>query len=294
MTQLGESTWVLEGPTNIGFFEKDGQVTLIDSGNDKESGRGINKILRDRGWTLKAIVNTHSNADHIGGNDYLQRNLNCPVFAPEGEHSFIENPPLETALLWGGREVKDLRNKFFQARPSRVDRLIRPEEEIVPGLRAVGLPGHFMNMVGLETGDGVLFLADCLFGDRILGKYGIPFIYDVRAYGETIRGVMGREARYYVPSHGPVEEDIIPLARRNLDLVERIGERLLIHGEEEKTFEEMLRLLCDDFRIELNAGQYALVGSTVRSFLSYLNDEGLMDFSFRDNRMLWKRTAKHG
>ena len=60
MRQLGESTWVLEGPTNIGFIEKEHEVILIDSGNDKDSGRRINKIVKERGWKLKAVLNTHS------------------------------------------------------------------------------------------------------------------------------------------------------------------------------------------------------------------------------------------
>ncbi len=289
MRQLGKSTWVLEGPTNIGFYETGGDVILIDSGNDKESGRRINKILKEKGWRLKAVVNTHSNADHIGGNDYLQRNLDAPVWATAGEHSFIERPELETAFLWGGREVKELRNKFFQARPSRVDRILSEEGEIEPGLNAISLKGHFMNMIGLETGDGVLFLADCLFGEEILTKYGIPFIYDVGDYKRTIETVREREASFYVPSHGPVTEDIRPLADRNLALVGEIEETLLTLAEGESSFEEILKGLCDRYLMELNAGQYALVGSTVRSFLSWLHDQDLLDFAFTENRMLWKR-----
>ncbi|MDC7239158.1 MAG: MBL fold metallo-hydrolase, partial [Spirochaetales bacterium] len=73
MKQLGESTWIQEGPTNIGFIVTGNSTVLVDSGNDKESGRKLNKLLKEREWILKAVLNTHSNADHIGGNDYLQR-----------------------------------------------------------------------------------------------------------------------------------------------------------------------------------------------------------------------------
>ena len=43
MKQLTDSTWVLEGPTDIGFIERNNELILIDSGNDKESGRKLNR-----------------------------------------------------------------------------------------------------------------------------------------------------------------------------------------------------------------------------------------------------------
>ena len=288
MKQLGESTWVLEGPANIGFIERNNEVILIDSGNDKESGRKINKILGEKNWTLKAVVNTHSNADHIGGNDYLARNLDCEIYAPEIEDAFIEYPELEAAFLWGGLAVKDLRNKFFEAKPSRVTRRLKPGDEIAGGIKIIGLGGHFMNMIGVESPDGVLFLADCIFGEHILEKYGIPFVYDVRKYKETLRTLGSMDARYYVPSHGEITGDIAALIEINLNLVEKV-ERTLVHiTAEQKTFDEILKGVCDAFSIQLNAGQYALVGSTVKSFLTYLDDAERIGYRFEDNRMFWK------
>jgi glyoxylase-like metal-dependent hydrolase (beta-lactamase superfamily II) len=287
--RLNDSTWLLSGPTNIGFVERDGEVYLIDSGNDKESGRRIRKVLDERGWKLKALVNTHSNADHIGGNDYLQRLTGCQIWAPAVEVPFIEYPKFESAFLWGGFPIKELGSKFFEAKPSSVTHKMGPEAEMIDDtLQVVHLPGHFFGMIGLLTEDGVFFLGDSMFGENILKKYKLPFIYDVRSYKETIEAVRSIEAEHYIVSHGEPLREIGELAEINLALVEDVEARLEEILEKEKTTEETLTELCDHYGIVLDHGQYALVGSTLRSFLSYLYHESRIVWEFRENRLYWK------
>ncbi len=289
LIKLSGSTWVLPGPTNIGFVERDREVYLIDSGNDKESGRKINKILKEMGWRLKGIINTHSNADHIGGNDYLQRNLDCEIWSPEIETVFVEFPEMESAFLWGGFPIKDLNSKFFQAKPSKVTDIIKEENYINRDLKAIKLPGHFFNMTGIETGDRVVFLADCLFGDNILSKYKIPFIYDVAEYKETIRKVMKMDADYFVPSHGEIVKDITETAELNLSLVEGLENTIMEILQDKMNYDLILKNIADKYEIRLDFGQYALVGSTIRSFLSYMYNIGEIKYVYIDNIMYWER-----
>ena len=286
--QLGNHTWVLEGPTNVGFIENNTDVYLIDSGNDKEAGRRISKVVQEQNWNLKAIINTHSNADHIGGNDYLQRKYSCDVYAPGIENVFIEHPELEAAFLWGGMEVKDIRNKFFRAKPSKVTGTVHEESEISSLFRVHRLPGHYFNMVGIETKDNVLFIADSLFGKPILEKYGIPFIYDVRGYIRTIESIMSRKMNYYVPSHADITTDIREIAQLNMDAVKRIEDFIVSILQEAKNYDVILKTVCDEYDLQLDYAQYALVGSTIRSFLSCLYNEGRIQSEFVDNILYWK------
>ena len=83
LIQISEKSYYIESPVKIGLVRlSDTGVCLIDSGNDKEAGRKIKKLLDANGWRLTAIYNTHSNADHIGGNRYLQEQTGCAVYAP--------------------------------------------------------------------------------------------------------------------------------------------------------------------------------------------------------------------
>ena len=72
LVQVGSNTYYIDCPAKIGVYKvSETDVYLIDSGSDKDAGRKIRKILDEKGWHLKAIINTHSNADHIGGMDVL-------------------------------------------------------------------------------------------------------------------------------------------------------------------------------------------------------------------------------
>ncbi len=282
---LGD-TWYIPGPTNLGVYAREGRATLIDSGNDKDAGRKIRQILDANGWKLKAIYNTHSNADHIGGNKYLQTQTGCDIFAPGMERDFTVHPLLEPSLLYGGFPPKDLRHKFLMAQESEADELT--QETLPEGIKAVPLPGHFFDMIGFETTDGVVFLADCLSSSETLEKYQITFVYDVAAYLDTLERVKTMQAKVFVPAHAEVTGDIAPLAQRNIDKVHEIAGKILDLCQSPLIFEAVLQRLFLDYGLVMTFEQYVLVGSTVRSYLAWLKDSGRAEAFFENGQMLWR------
>ena len=99
LVQVTEKTYYIQSPAKIGLVKLDSDnVCLIDSGNDKEAGRKVKKLLDSNGWHLSAIYNTHSNADHIGGNKYLQSNTGCKIYAPDVECAFTRHTVLEPSI----------------------------------------------------------------------------------------------------------------------------------------------------------------------------------------------------
>lgn len=285
---LTERTGYIQSPAKIGVIKLgDGTVCLIDSGNDKDAGRKLRQILDTNGWKLRAIYHTHSNADHIGGSKYLQGQTGCDVYAPGMECAFTRHPVLEPSFLYGGYPGKDLRHKFLMAQESNAKTLC---PEILPeGLEILPLPGHFFDMVGYRTSDDVVFLADCLSSRETLDKYQIGFVYDVAAYLDTLERVKRMSAVMFVPSHAEPTENIAPLVQYNIDKVYEIGERIVQLCAQPQSFETVLQKLFSQYELHMNFEQYVLVGSTVRSYLTWLKDAGRLNFCFEDNRMLWEK-----
>ena len=288
LIQVSERSYYIQGPAKIGLVTLGGQeVCLIDSGNDKDAGRKVRQLLDANGWKLKAIYNTHSNADHIGGNKYLQGQTGCAVYAPGIDCAFTRRPVLEPSFLYGGFPCRDLRHKFLMAQESDAEELT---QDVMPeGFQILPLPGHFFDMVGFRTPDDVVFLADCLSSRETLEKYQIGFIYDVDAYLKTLETVKTLQARVFVPAHAAACEEIAPLAQFNIDKVHEIAERIVELCREPLCFEEILQKLFDHYALTMNFEQYVLVGSTVRSYLAWLKDVGRLGILFENSRMLWQR-----
>ena len=284
--QITQSAYYIESPAKIRLIRlNETDVCLIDSGNDKDAGRKVRQILDANGWKLKAIYNTHSNADHIGGNKYLQTQTGCDIFAPGMERDFTVHPLLEPSFLYGGFPPKDLRHKFLMAQESEADELT--QDALPDGMKIVPLSGHFFDMVGFETADGAVFLADCLSSRETLEKYQITFVYDVAAYLETLERVKTMQAKVFVPAHAEITGEIAPLAQYNIEKVHEIAERILELCQIPMQFESLLQQLFLTYSLTMTFEQYVLVGSTVRSYLAWLKDNGRVEVLFENGQMLW-------
>lgn len=287
LIQAGERTYYINCPAKMGvYLLNDKDVYLIDSGNDKDAGRKADKILNANNWTLAGIINTHANADHIGGNNLLQKRTGCRVISTEIQNIITKYPILEPTFLYGGYPCKELRNKFLMAAPSEPTDKI--EDFLPEGLEYLPLGGHFFDMFGIKTSDEVYFIADCVFGENIINKYHLVFIYDVAEFLLTLDKVEQLNGKLFVPAHAEAAENIKPLVQINRIKVYEIADKLLQICQEPISFEDVLKHVFDFYDLTMDFNQYVLVGSTVRSYLSYLYDRGSLEIEFTDNKLLWR------
>ena len=287
LIQVSEHDYYFDCPAKIGLVRiSDREVVLIDSGSDKDAGKKVYRQLENMGWSLKAIFNTHSHADHIGGNHFLQEKTGCNIYAKGLECVYSNHPVLEPIGLYGGLPFKELRHKFLMAQQSNVLPL---DNSVLPkGMRLLDLPGHSFEMAGFLTLDGTAYIADSVSSEETLLKYGIGYLWDIDAALKTLDSLLTLDAARFVPSHAPAAEDIENLVKLNIEKLNELKESILRLCASPISFETLLKKLFQQYGMTMNAQQYALIGSTVRSCLSSFSAQGIVSFSFCENEMLWQ------
>jgi glyoxylase-like metal-dependent hydrolase (beta-lactamase superfamily II) len=172
-----------------------------------------------------------------------------------------------------------------------------PEAALSPvfaGIRVLPLPGHFFGQQGYFA-DGVLFAGDALFGADSIAKHPVFFVYDVAAFLASLDSIAAAAPAIVLPSHGHPVHGSVELANLiavNRDAIDRVASTVLEACSPPAgpaTPDEVLACVCARFGITLDWAQYALVGSTVRSYLVYLRENGKLTVEFRDGKMVWGR-----
>ena len=287
LVKVRGNTHYIPNKTNIGVIKYDNEVVLIDSGNDKDFGRKIRQILDQENLKLKYILNTHSNADHIGANAYLMNQYSCSCYSYGKEIIFSKYPELESAFLYGGYPTKAMQNKFLMAKPCEMSNI----NDLDTDIEYFEVAGHFFDMIAFKTDDNVYFLGDSLFPQDIIEKYHLFYILDIKKYLETLdllAKINEEEDVIFIPSHGILSSDIASLIELNRNKIIEVIKLLKELCLSKNSFDSLLKAVFDNYHLQLDLNQYLLVGSTIRNYLSYLVESNEIEFIIEDNILYYQ------
>ncbi|MBE6042540.1 MAG: MBL fold metallo-hydrolase [Clostridiales bacterium] len=306
LKQIGDKTYYIENDTNIGIYMTGpDRVCLIDTGS-RGDGEKIDEILMQQGWELDFIINTHTHIDHIGGNKYLMEKYNVPAYCTEIDKAFAEYSDLEASYMNGGKPAGKLRHIFkhpgkigFKAiedvLPERTTSAEGDAEDHLYGLEWIALPGHTFGMTGVKTPDDVWFLGDAYLSEAYMQKRSFGYLVDADEYLATLEMLKTLEGRLFVPAHGVAEENIVEILEKN-----EANQKMLIEAVKEACsadvsdaeykgagLDEIISKMYKVTKMRTNEANHALLSSTVKCYLAYLQDKGEIVSSFEDDVMVW-------
>lgn len=287
LVKISEKCYYIESPSKVGIYKAtDSDVYLIDTGADKNSAKKTLKICNEQNWNIKGIINTHAHADHIGGNAYIQQQTGCDIFCSDIDRPFLEYPIINPLHIYGGYIPSEMRHKFFLAEKSDTKSI---GDAVFPSrLRTYDIAGHSLGMIGIVTDDNVAFVGDIVSRQEIIDKYGITYLLDIKKHLNSLDFVENMQADKFVMSHVDTVDDIRPLIKLNRDKIFEIADTIMRYLKTPLTFEDLLKRLFYHYNLKMSIMQHSLVGSTVRSYLSYMKEEGKITYIIDDNLILWK------
>ena len=169
--------------TNTYLIDGPDGVTVLDPG--PEDGGHVAAILAAAGRVGKILL-SHTHHDHLGAVAGLKAATGAPVYG------FERNPEPDF----------------------RPDVTLR-DGDVVDGWTALHTPGHAPDHLAFAGDDGVVFSADHVMGwsTSVVG----PPNGDMGAYFASLRRLLGRRDRVFLPGHGPALEQPQAFVQAMLD-----------------------------------------------------------------------------
>jgi glyoxylase-like metal-dependent hydrolase (beta-lactamase superfamily II) len=303
LIQVKENIFYLHGAVNIGLLKGKEGVIVIDTGLDKSAANKIHKVIQSWNLTLLHIINTHSHADHFGGNHtLLQKYPHAEVWAPPLEEAIIRYSAFEGIYLFSGANPpKELQNKFLKAESSPVQHVVEEKFAIQEwDFEVTFTPGHAHQQASIGV-NGVCFAGDGYFGEETLRKHKIPFLVDADQTIQSCESLLRTEYEAYIPGHGEMEnqEQARKTIRANIDWHHANLEKLAakIEGKAQGiTTDEAVADLARQYEITINnMTSYVLYQTAVLGYLRSLQAREVIEVVFHDNSWRWKlRRANAG
>lgn len=304
---ISDCIYYISGPTNIGIIEEQlsdtkSNLYMIDSGCNTEDGKRIfteiTEYFSQKDITIKAIINTHSHADHCGANNYIQQKTNCEIWITENEQGSLINPFLQPIISWGGNPLPEINSSYYVAEKTVPNKIINTNEKLTLNngikLSFINLPGHYFEMIGIlceNDNKKILFASDGIFGRKNIGKYWIPFLYDVKEFKNSLDTISSLNADFCIPGHGEPTSQIEETVELNKIAIIS-NEQCILEALKHKnqTQEDILKYVADKNEINLHIAQYMLIGCTIKAYLTFLYNEGKISYHIKENKMYWFKT----
>jgi glyoxylase-like metal-dependent hydrolase (beta-lactamase superfamily II) len=291
MEKIKGKTYLIKGGTNCGLYLfNDSSCVLIDVG-----GRGVRiiKILKENNINLKYIINTHEHNDHYGACEKFRENFkDVLIMSSPFAKLYIENQELSLQYIMGGFS-NIFMEKFFNTPSIKIDKEINYGKLILNEceFEIIDLSGHTKGSIGILTDDKVLFVGDLLVGEKMLKKYDFLFLYDIKKYLDSLDKLKDIDFEYLVMGHGKdilSKEESFEVILNHKKAINKYVNQVKNILKNPTTLENILKEIIINNNLSYNYKEYHNLKSSLVSMISYLSNEGEIDYILEGGSLLYK------
>lgn len=296
------NTFYIKGATNTGIYIfEDNKALMIDPGLSGLRPNRIIKILEEHDINLKYIINTHEHDDHYGAcSQFKEYKKDLNILSSDYAKLYIENPELFSKYIIGGKS-----NRFLDSRLKNkfVENKIYINETISEGIISINgekfviveLEGHTPGSIGVITRDDVFFVGDLLVGDDIFKKYDFLFIYDIKAYLNSLQKVKNIGFKYMILGHSKQiisKEDSYDLIEKHELAINKYLLQIRVLLKKPMTLEKILKNIIKNNNLNSNYKEYQFLKSSLISVISYLEELREIGYILDEGELLYYTKKK--
>ncbi|MBM7571558.1 MBL fold metallo-hydrolase [Aquibacillus albus] len=287
--------YAFHGPVNIGYVQREDKGMLIDAGIDRGTMKKVMKQLSQKDLPITHLFITHAHTDHFGGAHYLQEQQEVHTMAPKFEEAIMRNPMLEPIYLFGGNDpLPELRNKFLEANPIRIDQVMEEGGYTVDVFEfdTFLLPGHSYYQLAVRI-DGILYAGDAYFGTKQLHKHKIPYLSDAQQTLESLEKVKEIPCEGAIPGHGVFESTFQDTVEENIAYHWKLLnwlEAAIVEKTEAVSHENIVADMCQHFDVNApQLSQWLLYRTAITGYLLALLKQEKITSAIQQGRWAFQK-----
>lgn len=207
--RLTHGLWWLHGTRGSNVFlveADDGRLALVDTAFGTSAGPIVREIAgAGAGRPLSLIMLTHRHTDHSGAAAQVREQTGAEVVAGLGDCREEDGAPVIRPSLGRSHAGRLFRRRFgADARPIPVAHPIAEETEVLPGIRAIPVPGHTPGSLCFVVDRiGAAFVGDLVISHRgRLARSMQSANGDDRLYLRTMAEFAATAPEIGLPGHG--------------------------------------------------------------------------------------------
>ncbi|MEM0378154.1 MAG: hypothetical protein QXP68_02810 [Thermosphaera sp.] len=289
-----KNVYVIPGSPNTIVIKCSDYNWVVDPGMLASREVVLKESLSRLGVSEYDVLLSHTHYDHIEALSILNPRR---VFVAAEEYSSMVNSEVRNALTYGFNQLPLLIGlKRIELQRNSV-RIVSEEFKLGDFCgELVDLKGHSPGLLGLTIEDAI-FVADSVFGDKLLARVGIPYHFNIELAVKALE-----KARKYaedgysgILSHGPFVnskklEEFIDL---NLDRLRKIEEFTIEYlSLQSLSLEELVAKILETLGSQLSIENIILGTVTVNSILSKLSRDRGLTAELRDNVVKYRLERK--